>query len=323
MISVAIATYNGEKYIIKQLETIKNQTVKADEVIICDDRSKDNTAKLIENFIKENDLNNWHLLVNESNKGYCLNFYDAIAKTTGDIIFLADQDDMWFENKIEEMIKLYEDKEIMSVSCRYNLIDQNDNIIKENPGIIFVGEKNDGTIEDITVKSQVGCNYIRGCNMSFRKEIKDKISYEKAEVLLSHDWMLSIAASLCGKNIYLNKYLASYRFHNSNASLSSVESKGIASVKSKRISGLEQSISLYEFILDNKGIYPKLTDDLISDIAKQIKFEKDRLSFVKSENLFVWLKLFFSLDRYSRYHNSTKSGVRIWLGDLAYAFNKG
>lgn len=320
MISVAVATYNGEKYILKQLETIKNQTHPVDEVIICDDGSTDRTVQIIGDYIDKNHLENWHIHSQEVNLGFCLNFYDAIKRTNGDIIFLSDQDDVWYENKVEEMLRLYEDPEVMSVSCRYNLIDSEGKTIAENPGVIFVGEKNDGSTEPVTAESQVGCNYIRGCNMSFRKEVKDMVPMKKAETLLSHDWALSMAASLMGKNIYLNKYLAAYRFHDANASLSSVKSKGIASVKSKRVSGLEQSIESYWDILNQKTQFKNMTALLEKDIKGQIAFEEKRLSFVKSKNVFTWVGLLFHLKRYARYQASLSSGVRIWLGDLAYAF---
>ena len=69
-ISVALATYNGEKYIEKQLDSIRNQTIKPDEVVIVDDKSSDRTVALINEFIAVNNLVNWKLFVNEKNVGY-------------------------------------------------------------------------------------------------------------------------------------------------------------------------------------------------------------------------------------------------------------
>lgn len=73
-ISVALATYNGEKYIEKQLDSIRNQTIKPDEVVIVDDKSSDRTVALINEFIAVNNLVNWKLFVNEKNVGYRKNF---------------------------------------------------------------------------------------------------------------------------------------------------------------------------------------------------------------------------------------------------------
>ena len=85
-ISVAIASYNGGRFIEKQLDSILKQTRPVDEVIICDDGSTDNTVEICRNFIEKNSLTNWEISVNPKNVGYCFNFYGAIAKTKGDII---------------------------------------------------------------------------------------------------------------------------------------------------------------------------------------------------------------------------------------------
>lgn len=69
-ISLLMATYNGENYILEQLKSIYNQTVNPDEVLIADDVSNDRTVELIERFIEQHDLKNWKLMINSSNKGY-------------------------------------------------------------------------------------------------------------------------------------------------------------------------------------------------------------------------------------------------------------
>lgn len=107
--SVVIATYNGEKYIGEQLESIFEQTFLPDEVIISDDLSTDNTATIVENYIKENGLEDqWKLIINEENLGWRKNFINLIKKASGDIIFTCDQDDVWKKNKIEMMVSEFE-----------------------------------------------------------------------------------------------------------------------------------------------------------------------------------------------------------------------
>ena len=105
-ISVAMAVYNGEKYILEQLESIITQTRTPDELVISDDRSSDGTLSLIEKFCKlhknipmtikvvENDI---------ANSGPASNFENAVRNTTGDIIFLCDQDDIWIEDKVQRI----------------------------------------------------------------------------------------------------------------------------------------------------------------------------------------------------------------------------
>lgn len=104
-ISVALATYNGEKFILEQLESIFRQTKAVDEVVICDDRSQDATVSLIEGYIARHALDNsWRLYVNEQNLGYGENFKKAAYLCTGDVVFFCDQDDIWIPDRVEKMI---------------------------------------------------------------------------------------------------------------------------------------------------------------------------------------------------------------------------
>lgn len=79
-ISVAMTTYNGSNYIIKQLDSLKNQSRKIDELIICDDCSTDNTVELVNDYIKSNNLEGWNIYSNENNLGFINNFKQAIKK---------------------------------------------------------------------------------------------------------------------------------------------------------------------------------------------------------------------------------------------------
>lgn len=102
-LSVAMCTYNGEKYIREQLMSIRNQTLRIDEIVICDDCSEDDTVEIIENLIRQYDLP-VRLHVNTWNHGYRKNFEQAICRCSGDIIFLSDQDDIWLPTKVETII---------------------------------------------------------------------------------------------------------------------------------------------------------------------------------------------------------------------------
>lgn len=100
MISVCIATYNGEKYIKEQLLSILPQLGKKDEVIISDDHSTDNTLDIVKGL---ND-NRIKIVMNNREKGYTSNFENALSYAIGDYIFLSDQDDIWMSNKVDYCI---------------------------------------------------------------------------------------------------------------------------------------------------------------------------------------------------------------------------
>ena len=114
-ISVVLTTYNGSKYIVQQLESIKSQSRNPDEVLIFDDGSTDNTIEIINDFLIRNNLKNWKFEKNNTRKGWKLNFIDGFNKAIGDIIFPCDQDDVWHTDKIEEMAKILEENENINV----------------------------------------------------------------------------------------------------------------------------------------------------------------------------------------------------------------
>ncbi|MBQ6714754.1 MAG: glycosyltransferase [Clostridia bacterium] len=315
MISVAVATYNGEKFIEKQLNSILMQNLSVDEVVICDDCSTDKTYEICENFIKENGLKNWHLYKNQSNLGYCLNFYGAIEKCEGDVIFLADQDDEWLPEKTEKMMAcLNENPHISVLSSRYYVIDEKSNII-ESSGVTYLGNVYDNSIEYITAESQIGCSYIRGFSICFRKSLKPLIKPIDLKSLLSHDWLICSLGSITGKTAILNTVLTSYRFHGDNVTLMSSKRKKSVRNLEKRILGIEESVKGHNYLTTVSK------DEILNKrIKKFIKFEEKRLKFLKTKNLFTYLSLFFKMGEYNRYYKG--NGVRVWLGDFVYAYRK-
>jgi glycosyltransferase involved in cell wall biosynthesis len=107
MLSIALATFNGEKHLASLLESFLSQTQPVDEVIICDDGSSDNTIKMLNNFKDKYHNLNIKIFQNHSNLGVAKNFSKAIKLCAGDLIFLADQDDVWEVNKVQVMVSEY------------------------------------------------------------------------------------------------------------------------------------------------------------------------------------------------------------------------
>lgn len=107
MISIAVATFNGEKHLASLLESFLSQTKPVDEIVICDDGSSDNTIKIITDFKEKHYNFNIRLFQNNSNLGVAKNFSKAIKLCTGNLIFLADQDDVWEINKVQVMTSEY------------------------------------------------------------------------------------------------------------------------------------------------------------------------------------------------------------------------
>lgn len=128
-ISIAIAAYCGEKYLVRQLESLYRQTLKPDEIIICDESPHDLLFPLVQESAK-NAPCEVKFFKNEKVLGPAGNFAKAIEKTSGDIIFLCDQDDVWQENKVERMVKEFNRYPSCDVVfCNSRMVDKDLNLL--------------------------------------------------------------------------------------------------------------------------------------------------------------------------------------------------
>jgi len=202
-VSVVMATYNGELYIKEQILSIVNQTKPPSEIIIVDDASTDNTVNLILELTKSIRIE-IKLFVNKENMGVCKTFNKALLECSGDLIFLADQDDFWYENKIEKMEDIMiSDKTLGCCICNVDLSDGNLNMLglTMNESVIRRGRR----IND-RVMGAASC--YRSSLIDFAMPIPDTVH--------SHDkWLSTIANYLnCKKMIYTS--YQKYRLHDSN-----------------------------------------------------------------------------------------------------------
>lgn len=219
MISVVMATYNGEKYIIKQLETIRKQTRLPDEVIICDDCSTDNTKEVVLNYIKEKSLENWFFYSNRSNMGFYENFFKAVFLAKGDTIYLSDQDDMWDLSKINTFEKIYREKpDCMMLQSNFMYIDKRDRPIKRK--VNYHGKGNSSGYIPLSVHDI--CKFAgSGFTMSMRKDVVDMILenglQKYKDVFEFHDVLFGLMAVSMGTCGYVPEVIDRHRLHNENA----------------------------------------------------------------------------------------------------------
>lgn len=128
-ISVAIATYNGEKYIKEQLESIMRQTEPVDEIIISDDGSTDFTIQIISDYLQSKNTF-YRIIKNEGYHGPSGNFENALRNCSGDYIFLSDQDDVWLEDKVKSVMDVFRcNPELQMVFHDLKIIDRNGEFI--------------------------------------------------------------------------------------------------------------------------------------------------------------------------------------------------
>ena len=108
--SVALCTYNGERFLSQQLESLAAQTVLPDELVICDDASSDGSIRILEVFAKNAPFI-VRIFKNPKNLGYIKNFEQAIGLCSMDVIFLCDQDDYWESEKLNQVLKVFDTEE--------------------------------------------------------------------------------------------------------------------------------------------------------------------------------------------------------------------
>lgn len=218
MISVAIATYNGQEFIKEQLLSILNQTMPVDEIVICDDQSSDDTVKIIQELL----CDKIYLYQNEKNLGYKLNFKKALSYCKEDYIFLCDQDDIWKPNKVQTMIEIMQNHpEIKALASTYDLIDElgnekqidiNRNYSNKN---MYKCKVKDNALVKVPFERLVVENSFQGCALCVRQSINDKFQRCYTEDFY-HDWFINLLASEQNGMYFLNVPLFHYRIHSKN-----------------------------------------------------------------------------------------------------------
>ncbi|WP_458527212.1 glycosyltransferase family 2 protein [Onishia taeanensis] len=204
-ISIAMATYNGAQYIQEQLQSFVDQTRQPDELIITDDCSNDQTEAIVREFAKVAPFK-VDFFRNEVNLGYCGNFNAALLKTTGDIVFLSDQDDVWLPNKIEHMLDVAEHhSEMLAVMNDAVLTDGNLNEV----GLTKVGQ--------IRSMGRTTESFVMGCCCAVRRELLDMCLPIPGDYKAHDNWIVGFADGLNAK-VVDEMPLQYYRRHESNES---------------------------------------------------------------------------------------------------------
>jgi len=204
LVSIAMATYNGEKYLREQLDSIYNQTYKNIEVVVCDDCSTDSTVTILEEYKEKYGLK---YFINEKNLGYSKNFEKAAFLCKGEYIAFSDQDDIWLPEKIEILIN-----EI----GLYSLIHSNAGMIDKNGTLLNKNIKSNLESELFTgnsFKKIANISIVRGCTILCKKDLVIKAAPIPPNE--PHDWWFAIVASRTNDLTYLDKELMFWRKHNS------------------------------------------------------------------------------------------------------------
>lgn len=243
MISVCMATYNGEKYIKEQLESILKQLGPKDEVIISDDGSRDKTLDVINSIADER----IHYYVNNGKHGFTHNFENALRQAKGNYIFLSDQDDIWMDNKVHMIMNALQTTDFVTHDCI--TVDAQMNVISES------------RFDDFNVKAGFVNHLIKsrylGCCMAFNRKILDAVlPFPENDFLVEHDIWIAAVAFLYFKSKVLKEPLIYYRRHGNNISDGGFTKGYSAKIKiKKRAYRILKLLQAYPHVSKVKRIY--------------------------------------------------------------------
>ena len=271
-ISVALATFNGEKYIKEQLQSILSQQLPVDEVVISDDGSSDSTPEIIKDFIKDNELENWSFSVNEKNLGYAQNFIHTIKKTTGDIVFLCDQDaDLWMIHTDIDLI----DGQGTVIANHYE---------KLKEGLHILG------FDEFARR----LNYC-GMASAFKSELRDAIDKYDLSEIPTHDWILSAIACIEGGFATRDLVLTYRRKHENNAELRQKVEKA---TREDRIEYIKKYNLFYTSLVNILSANGKKNNEYITWLRKRIDLNAKRIKFLEERDIIPFIMLIREIDSF-------------------------
>jgi glycosyltransferase involved in cell wall biosynthesis len=296
--AVVMCTYNGEKYIQEQLESIYNQIRKPDEVIIQDDRSMDNTVQIIRDFIEDKNLTaSWHVYVNDTNLGWKKNFMTAMGRASSDLIFLSDQDDIWDEKKIEIMADICnQNRAIELLVCRHEPFDSETG--KE--AYHYQPSYGDEDVTQVPFDGAFAETRRPGCTYALRKELLQYVD-EMWHEEWPHDqffWCIAIAR---GTLYSYNKPLVKFRRHEDSNSPSNEKSREIRAELARTFADISGEL------IDNKERLG-LTVDVENTLTRSQTVNQKRAEYISERNVPGVILLLTKLEYYTRF--------KAWLGDL-------
>ena len=211
-IDILLATYNGEKYLKCQLDSILNQTHKNIRLLINDDCSTDNTRAILKEY-EEKD-NRIKVKYNEKNLGYVKNFEDLLKRVENKYFALSDQDDFWKEEKIEKSLNKLLEEDADLVFTDLEPVDEKLNTITPSMVRFMQMDKNIKKHQDY--KSVFLRNCVTGCTILSKKELINEYIPIPTKEPMVHDWWMALIISQIGKITFLDEPTIKYRQHGNN-----------------------------------------------------------------------------------------------------------
>ncbi len=200
-VSVVMCTYNGEKYLKEQIDSILNQTYPIYELIVQDDRSTDRTVDIVKAYQQQD--KRVKLYINDISAGFNYNFSSAFTKATGEYIASSDQDDIWRPDKIEVLVAHIDNSALLFHNSLLFTTSITQTSGRKNPDNVLYNELY------LLMKP-----YVPGHECFFRRHILPLFTQAvEQEKNISYDSLLMLAAVTSGQIIFVNEGLVYWRRH--------------------------------------------------------------------------------------------------------------
>lgn len=304
-VSVVLATYNGAEYIEEQLISIYNQTQKVEEVLIFDDRSTDNTVEICKTFIEKNKLDNWSISVNQTQSGVFHNFINGAFSSNGDVIFFADQDDIWLADKVKTMVDEFKtNPDILSLTTTFSRFEGR-TILSSH--VKHPNRKNNG-LKNIDLNDF--CNFFGylGMSMAISKDLMQKIDKDLSDQHgrflkdTTHDIYFNFISTLFNGLYHLDKVLTKRRSYDDSVS-NKLQKQGIELYKgSRELYIISERIKKLKCFKNLMRELPKVDINNVSRfnniIEKHTQFNIDRYNYLNHSSVSQWVKNIFLIKLY-------------------------
>ncbi len=317
-IDILLATYNGEKFVKEQIESILNQTYENFNLIISDDASTDNTLNILEEYEKKD--TRIKIFKKEKNKGLIDNFEFLLKNVTSDYFMFSDQDDIWKKDKIEKSINKLKEENSGLVYTDLEIVDEKLNVIY--PSYWKYKQIYKKIIKYNNFEALYLNNFVTGCTILAKsKYIKDILPLPRNSKFVLHDYWTALIISAKDKISYVEEPTIQYRQHKNNRVGSSRKSDQLENFEDLRNLFIKVKIEHFEVFKEN---IEKIKTKEISKYTNEALKYFENLKKVKYINLKNW-NLFFRLYKYEEFSYTIQNFIILnipILGKLAFKIKK-
>lgn len=304
-IDILLATYNGEKYLKEQLDSILNQTYKNIRIIISDDCSKDTTPEILKEYQKKDDRIELH--IQKNNLGVVKNIEFLLKEVKSPYYMLADQDDYWLPEKAEKSLEKLKEEKADLVFGDLEVVDKNLNTMYSSfNDYMLLTRKINKYINSYKVNYLYNC--ITGCTVLAKKETIEKIiplPTNSKRVL--HDHWIGLMVALNGKLAYVPEKYIRYRQHGNNEVGTEKISHGFKKLKQVRDWFIDVKLGIFETYVKNNERFPEKLQKLNNEAYKYFKMIEKKKNFnfrnwktfhklYKTEKFMYYIENFFIMN---------------------------